>query len=453
MDVKQFTHDPDVRRNLDDLQTWWAANPERRVVSDIIDDAGNQYVDLVMEGGGVLGVALLGYTYALESVGIRFRSIAGTSAGSIVALLLSAYDTADQPKSDGLVVALAEKDLRTFMDGDRDARDFTNTLLRGAGRFRIGLKFIQVVDNFIGDLGLHPGDAFKAWIEELLAARGIHTSAELERRAAHLPVGLKTRAVDERPSEPVTSAARLALVTAEITTETKIEFPKMAPLFWARPEAVSPAEFVRASMSVPFFFHPYRVEDVPTGARAQERWSEIVSYDGPPPETALFIDGGIISNFPIDVFHRRDRVPLAPTFGAKLGTDRRSPHGVQKPSQLAGAVFNTARHALDYDFITRNPDYRHLVTCIDTAEHHWLNFSLTDADKVDLFRRGVRDGANFLTNFDWQSYKQIRADLMRAFQKPAPDRTKRITQNGASRTGADAAEVANPVPDAPHSAA
>ncbi|MDY0011961.1 MAG: hypothetical protein RBS40_03600 [Rhodocyclaceae bacterium] len=37
-----------------------------RAYSDVIDDAGLQYVDLVMEGGGGLGVALLGYIQVLE---------------------------------------------------------------------------------------------------------------------------------------------------------------------------------------------------------------------------------------------------------------------------------------------------------------------------------------------------------------------------------------------------
>ena len=43
--------------------------------SDIIDASGNQYVDLVQEGGGVLGIALLGYTYTLEQIGIRFSAL------------------------------------------------------------------------------------------------------------------------------------------------------------------------------------------------------------------------------------------------------------------------------------------------------------------------------------------------------------------------------------------
>ena len=35
----------------------------------------------------MLGIALVGYTYALEKVGIRFRHVGGTSAGAIPALV------------------------------------------------------------------------------------------------------------------------------------------------------------------------------------------------------------------------------------------------------------------------------------------------------------------------------------------------------------------------------
>ncbi len=51
-------------------------------VSDLRDEEGHQYIDLVQEGGGVLGIALVGFTYVIEKAGIRFLSLAGTSAGS-----------------------------------------------------------------------------------------------------------------------------------------------------------------------------------------------------------------------------------------------------------------------------------------------------------------------------------------------------------------------------------
>ena len=48
-----------------------AGNP--LIVSDVIDDKGHQYVNLVQKGGGVLGVALVGYTYILEPNGYSFH--------------------------------------------------------------------------------------------------------------------------------------------------------------------------------------------------------------------------------------------------------------------------------------------------------------------------------------------------------------------------------------------
>lgn len=52
-----------------------------KIYSDVIDAAGNQYVDLVMEGGGVLGIAKAGYVYILEQVQLRFVGIGRASAG------------------------------------------------------------------------------------------------------------------------------------------------------------------------------------------------------------------------------------------------------------------------------------------------------------------------------------------------------------------------------------
>src|SRR5688500_9761254 len=57
-------------------------------LSDVVDVQGSQYVDLVHEGGGVHGIALAGYTYILEKMGVAFMKMAGTSAGSINTLLL-----------------------------------------------------------------------------------------------------------------------------------------------------------------------------------------------------------------------------------------------------------------------------------------------------------------------------------------------------------------------------
>jgi predicted acylesterase/phospholipase RssA len=109
-----------------------------------------------------------------------------------------------------------------------------------------------------------------------------------------------------------------------------------------------------------------------------------------------------------------NRVPLAPTFGAQIGIDRAEPATIGTPAQLLGAVFTAAQHTLDNDFIRQNPDYRHLVTMIDTGSHHWLNFTMSDDDKVDLFVRGAKAAAAFLCRFDWLAYKEIRKGIAEA---------------------------------------
>ena len=42
------------------------------------------FADLVLEGGGVKGIALVGAISVLEERGYQFRRVAGTSAGTIV---------------------------------------------------------------------------------------------------------------------------------------------------------------------------------------------------------------------------------------------------------------------------------------------------------------------------------------------------------------------------------
>jgi NTE family protein len=48
---------------------------------------------------------------------------------------------------------------------------------------------------------------------------------------------------------------------------------------------------------------------------------------------------------------------------------------------------------------------------IDTDGHNWLNFDITDEEKLDLFKRGVRAAADFLEKFDWEGYKELRGTL------------------------------------------
>ena len=259
-DVELFTHNPQVAAAINDVNQQCGG----RVFSDIIDDDGYQYVDLVMEGGGLLGIALTGYTYVLEQAGIRFLGVGGTSAGAINALMIAALGTPAEAKSAKLVNVLARMPTASFIDGDSDAQEFSRAAVEKAGMVKLLWKALQVVDNLKEDLGLNPGQAFFQWLTGELHSNGIGSNSDLQKKLSTIPKGLRPRPeVAGKPLTEAESRGRLIMVAADITTESKIEFPKMAELYWSNPDEVNPACFARASMSIPFFFHPYRIDNCP----------------------------------------------------------------------------------------------------------------------------------------------------------------------------------------------
>jgi len=378
--------------------------------SDLMDSSGNQYVELVQEGGGVLGVALIGYTYVLEQMGIRFFSLAGTSAGSINAMLLAGLGDISKPKSEKVVDVLVNKNLYDFVDGDSDSKDFIKALVEKAKRVKMIWKGWQVIDEIFDDLGLNPGDDFQNWLAKFLENNGINSVADLNEHFAKLPADLIIRQGIQKTLDGL--KPRIAIISADLTTETKVEFPRMASLYWSNPESENPALFVRASMSIPYFFSPLQIDNIPQGPDAQKNWVDTVSFTGALPQKCFFVDGGILSNFPIDVFHKQNTIPRMPTFGIRLGDNRNIANNITNPTNLFGAMFNSSRHLHDYDFLLKNPDYSLLIEKIDIGNHDWLNFGITDDEKLDLFKRGAIAAERFLRQFDWLKYKQIREQLI-----------------------------------------
>jgi NTE family protein len=58
LQASDFTQADEVRDLINDLKE----TSEDKPFSDVVDNEGYQYVDLVTERGGVLGVALVGHT-------------------------------------------------------------------------------------------------------------------------------------------------------------------------------------------------------------------------------------------------------------------------------------------------------------------------------------------------------------------------------------------------------
>ncbi|GAB3995630.1 hypothetical protein GCM10028807_36290 [Spirosoma daeguense] len=222
------------------------------------------------------------------------------------------------------------------------------------------------------------------------------------------------------PDEPT-----LALITTEIATENKIVFPKMWKLFYFdeakdkpweldRPlsadngaKKLRPADFVRTSMSIPIFFEAFRIKGIPSRQDRQQEWNKYLRYEQGDLTEAAFVDGGSISNFPINVFNpTRASVPRLPTFGARL---QDQPSEDNRPittlEGIIGSIISSIRGNYDKDFLITHPQYELTLANIDVKNFNWLNFNLPADQQVELFRRGAQAAATFLYGFDWELFK------------------------------------------------
>lgn len=398
-----------------EIQSLLARIPKDKRYSDIEDKDGFQYVDLVQEGGGVLGIALVGYTYILEKAGIRFMSLAGTSAGAINTLMMASLGKIEEAKSEKILSILSEQNLFDLVDGNKRIKKLIDKAIKKEkGMVWAVIKAaIPIYKALKNKFGLNPGTYFETWITRELAKNNINTLADLEALRTELPQGLRDVQKDKKIRDV---KAKLAIITSDVTTHSKIEFPKMTELYWSNPNAVAPAKLVRASMSVPFFFEPFHVDNMPNaGNENDEKWIEHTRYYGPVPPSAKFVDGGMLSNFPINVFHRPNGgIPRMPTFGVRLSTFRKKYSKTEGFLSFNGAMISTMRQIFDYDFLLRNPDYKHLICKINADQKfNWLDFNMSEEDQIKLFNLGALKAVEFLEGFDWEGYKEIRKKIKR----------------------------------------
>jgi NTE family protein len=130
----------------------------------------------------------------------------------------------------------------------------------------------------------------------------------------------------------------------------------------------------------------------------QQEWSKLLKVQKNLEKFALFVDGGLLSNFPINVFYNPDMpVPRKPTLGIKLEYEDDSMQiDIKNLLDFGGSIINTMRYFYDRDFALKHDIYQKTVRSIDTGKIHWLNFNLTDEEKIELFFRGALTATIFL---------------------------------------------------------
>jgi NTE family protein len=471
LSVTDFTSHPKVVACIKEVKDREKTRP--LIVSDILDANGNQYVDLVQKGGGVLGIALVGYTYVLEQMGIRFMRLAGTSAGAINTSLMTVIGKKEDTKSEAIITELCSLNFFDLVDGHRAARWVIKRFVSEPDFFAhlkkwilmaIGVLALLLVGDFIflglqhkstwasyvgrilfvvtgiyhlgvglgvvyltslikrlknSGFGINPGDFFYDWIKQKLAAHGVTSVGTLNAKAGAAIPGLQLRPGVHNDAGTGNLKGDVTFITSELVTKNKFQLPAMCNLFRsteAEIDALQPAGFVRASMAIPVFFESYFIKDIPCDEPAVKKlWLDMLDEDDPP-STVRFVDGGILSNFPINLFYNKEiKVPRLPTFGIDL--DDSIPDDTTKHAEswslggYIGRMFNTIRYYYDKDFLLKNKVLELGIGKVPLSEYNWLNFFLTDKEKIAMFVTGAEAARDFLTRFDWEEYKGERREL------------------------------------------
>ena len=472
--AQELTHDDFINNDivktcLSDLKAEFPPGGKAFVVSDVIDDKGNQYVNLVQKGGGVLGIALVGYTYILEQMGVRFIRLAGTSAGAINTALMVATGTKQDAKSIPVLDAICKLEFIKLVDGHPAVRwliskfitnvDFGKRIMTWIKSI-IGTLIMLLVGNFVflglqhglpwisiftkvffvltglcllfiaaiiiyvdtlfrrfknSGIGINPGDFFYDWIKQQLADNGVETVTDLNNKASAPVPGLHLRVPNDEGIKGLNGD--VTFICSELVSENKIQFPEMWNLFRKDIDALQPAGFIRASMSIPIFFESYYINDIPCDdENIKSLWLEKFGQEDPP-SSARFVDGGILSNFPINIFYNpKVIVPRLPSFGIDL--DDKIPGDAGKHAKkwsllgYFGRIFNTIRFYYDKDFLIKNKVFKKGIGTIHLPGFNWLNFFLSNQNKIDMFVKGAEAAKKFLLEFKWEDYKEDR-DKMR----------------------------------------
>lgn len=317
--------------------------------------------DLVLEGGGAKLPGLVGAVEALAAAGYDFHRIAGTSAGAIVGALTAAGVPADRLRRKVL-----ELDFTEFED------------LSPAFRLTPWLGKVQ---GLLFHKGMYLGDALRDFLTESLAAQGVRTWGDL-------------RLDDPGGALAPERSYRLVVIVSDVSRGRLLRLPwDYEDALGVDADSQSVAEAVCASAAGPFVFRPRSLPAQPSVAGGA---------------SVLAADGGLLSNFPVDVFDRKDAEPARwPTFGVMLSA-RQTAKSEWRPNantfQYAASLVSTMINAHDRRHID-DPSVTERTIFVDTADYSSLDFDLSRDDKLSLIESGRSAGERFLADWDWQEWK------------------------------------------------
>jgi NTE family protein len=358
--------------------------------------------DGVFRGGGVKGLGIAG---ALEGFAAdprypvkRWVNVAGASAGAIIASYLAV-------KGDDAVAGIGPVMKKMPFEKFED--------------FPRGGRLLGGVPNLFRRHGLAHGEFFRHWLDDTL---GSPTFADVK--------------------TPDGADSRLKLVAVDVTNSQLLLLPDDLPRYRLPGETKSIdadsfpiANAVRMSMSIPYFFEPVllvrdQVRCVDCGdselsagtlvdrldvdvanakmraaGRGEASFEEVADLP-----TAIIIDGGTLSNFPVWIFdvdpRKGDPPPKRPTFGFTL-TGGHAGHPLLDrlpwPIRFGTEIFHTAMSAWDNRFVRRSTELR--TVTIDALDVGTTEFDLPPDRRDKLVQSGRDAAAAYLARFHPAQYE------------------------------------------------
>ena len=266
-----------------------------------ISCGAQRYRNLVLEGGGVRGIAYAGAVQELEAHHITdsLRNIAGTSVGAIAGAALSVGYTARE-----LTEKLYSLKIETFNDG----------------RWIFFGGFARMLHRY----GWYRGEALEDWVGDLVAAKtgSRHTTfLQLHRLAEK----------DHRYKDLYVAATNLSRQRAEVFS-------------WQSHPDMELKTAVRASMSVPLYFSAVELDSA--GHHPTRRSGS---------NCAAYVDGGLVMNYPMALFDSSGPNPA--TLGLKLerreqieyfaASDGIAPYRIRSFRAYVGSLYNLTIETLN----------------------------------------------------------------------------------------------------------
>lgn len=257
-------------------------------------------------------------------------------AGTSAGAIFSALIKAGYTSNE-IILEMAKVDFQKFLDPEPSIIPFSF------------MKWLRLYKR----LGLYKGEELEEWLEKMLQKKGISTFGDIEEGS-------------------------LKIIATDLTKGRLVVLPDDLPEYGMVPEKFSIARAVRMSSSLPYFFEP------------------VTLYDGKG-DPSIFIDGALLSNFPIWLFMKKDAKKLErPVIGFKLtpNLENIAPNNINNAVTMFTSLFKTMRTAHDLRYISEG--YVKNIVFIPVDDVSTVDFALNEEEKELLIRLGRRQTEAFL---------------------------------------------------------